>query len=62
MNFLTQYINEKIWHKVSEDEVIKLLEEEFKEGDAQGTLIYIKSVCATGKTITVGESRFKEEK
>ena len=61
MNYLTQYINEKNWHKVSEEEVIKLLEEEFSEGDAEGTLVYIKSVCATGKTITVGQSRFKVE-
>jgi len=62
MKFLTQYLYEKIWHKVSEDDVIKLLEEEFAQGDALGTLLYIKSVCAHGKTITVGESRFKEDR
>ena len=61
MKFLTQYINEKIWHQVSEEEIIKLLEEEFKEGDAQGTLAYIKSFCASGKVLTVGESRYKVE-
>ncbi|HFU74314.1 MAG TPA: hypothetical protein ENK65_02035 [Helicobacteraceae bacterium] len=59
MKFLTQYINEKIWHEVSEEEVIKLLEATFSDGDAIGTLTYIKSACQNGKVITVGDSRYK---
>lgn len=56
---MTQFIYEKTWTKVSEEEAIRLIDDEMKMGEGQATLAYIKSAGANGKVITVGECRFK---
>lgn len=58
---MTQFIYEKVWTKVSDEEAIRLIDDEMKMGDAKGTLAYIKEAGANGKVITVGECRFKME-
>jgi hypothetical protein len=58
---MTQFVYEKTWTKVSDEEAIRLIDDEMKMGDAKGTLDYIKEAGATGKIITVGECRFKME-
>jgi len=58
---MTQFLYEKVWTKVSDSEAMRLIDDEMKMGDAKGTLIYIKSATQTGKTITVGECRFRQE-
>ncbi len=58
---MTQFIYEKVWTKISDEEAIRLIDDEMKMGDAKGTLAYIKEAGANGKVITVGECRFKME-
>ena len=59
MQIFTQYTYEKKWSKINEKEALQIIEEEMPETDAQGTLHYILAAINKGKTITLGESRFK---
>jgi len=58
---MTQFLYEKIWTKVDDKEAMRLIDDEMKMGDAKGTLAYVKSATQNGKSITVGECRFKQE-
>ncbi|MCJ7764682.1 MAG: hypothetical protein MUP09_01955 [Thiovulaceae bacterium] len=58
---MTQFIYEKTWVKVSDEEAIRLIDDEMKMGDGRGTLNYIRTAAENGKVITVGECRFKLE-
>jgi len=55
----TQYTYEKKWTKTSTKEALRMIGEEMPETDAEGTLTYIMSEVSKGKTITLGECRFK---
>jgi len=59
MELYTQYTYEKKWTKTSTKEALRMIDEEMPETDAEGTLSYIMSEVAKGKTITLGECRFK---
>ena len=59
MILYTQYTYEKKWTKTSTKEALRMISEEMPETDAEGTLTYIMSEIAKGKTITLGECRFK---
>ena len=59
MEFYTQYTYEKKWTKTSEKEALHMISEEMPDTDAEGTLAYILSEISKGKTITLGECRFK---
>ena len=61
MDIYTQYTYEKKWMKTSQKDVLRMIEEEMPETDTQGTLKYILSEIQKGKTITLGECRFKAE-
>lgn len=61
MNIQTQYSYEKTWRTTSEQDLLKIIEEEIGDADPAGTLKYIKEVIKKGKVITVGDCRFKEE-
>jgi hypothetical protein len=37
-----------------------MIKEEVGEEAAEGTLSYVKEICKSGKTITVGSCRFKK--
>ena len=56
---MTQFIYEKSWSQVTDQEAVRLIDDEMKMGDGKGTLVYIKSAGSNGKTITIGECRFK---
>ncbi len=58
---MTQFLYEKTWTKVDDAEAIRLIDDEMKMGDGKGTLEYVKSATKNGKTITVGECRFRQE-
>jgi hypothetical protein len=58
---MTQFVYEKTWTKISDEEAIRLINDEMKMGDGKGTLSYIKEAGENGKVITVGECRFKLE-
>lgn len=62
MNIQTQYNYEKTWRTTSEQDLLKIIEEEIGDADPAGTLKYIKEAVKKGKVITVGGCRFKEEK
>ena len=62
MKFLTQFYYEKIWSKVSAKEVLRLIQDEFPEVPAESTYEYVETECKKGKTITIGECRFKIDK
>lgn len=62
MNIQTQYSYEKTWRTTSEQDLLKIIEEEIGDADPAGTLKYIKETVKKGKIITVGDCRFKEER
>ena len=59
MDIFTQYTYEKKWSKTTQNEALRMIEEEMPETDAQGTLTYIMSEIKKGKTITLGDCRFR---
>jgi hypothetical protein len=59
MDIFTQYSYEKKWSKTTEKEALRMIEEEMPETDAQGTLSYIMTEIKKGKTITLGDCRFR---
>ena len=59
MALYTQFTYEKKWTKTSEKEALHMIAEEMPETDAEGTLAYILSEIAKGKTVTLGACRFK---
>ncbi|WP_415408273.1 hypothetical protein ACLHDG_06905 [Sulfurovum sp. CS9] len=50
---------EKKWMKTSQKDALRMIEEEMPDTDVQGTLKYILSEIQKGKTITLGECRFR---
>lgn len=61
MRFLTQFYYEKTWSKVSSKEVLKLIQDEFPDIPAEGTFAYVEEECKKGKTVVIGECRFKKD-
>jgi len=59
VDIYTQYVYEKTWSKTSQKDALRIIEEEMPDADAQGTLKYILSEIQKGKTITLGECRFR---
>jgi len=59
MELYTKYSYEKKWSKTNEKDALRMIVEEMPETDAQGTLIYIMSEIKKGKTITLGDCRFR---
>ena len=55
----TQYIYEKKWQKTSQKDALRIIQEEMPETDAQSTLTYILGEIQKGKTVTLGECRFR---
>ena len=55
----TQYTYEKKWQKTSQKDALRMITEEMPDTDAEGTLKYILSEIQKGKTITLGECRFR---
>jgi hypothetical protein len=56
---LTQFLHEKRWVPTTRSDALKLIAEEMPQTDAEGTLTYILSEIKKGKSITLGECRFK---
>ncbi len=59
MNLLTQYHYEKVWRETKESDLLRIIKEEIGDADPEGTLSYIKEVIKKGKTISVGECKFR---
>jgi hypothetical protein len=59
MELYTQYSYEKKWSKTTHKEALRMIEEEMPETDAPGTLSYIMGEIKKGKTITLGDCRFR---
>jgi len=59
VDIYTQYTYEKKWQKTSQKDALRMIEEEMPDTDAEGTLKYIISEIEKGKTITLGECRFR---
>ena len=55
----TQYIYEKKWAATSRSDALRMIEEEMPETDAEATLQYIMEQAGKGKSITLGDCRFK---
>ena len=62
MKFLTQFYYEKTWSKASAKEVLRLIQDEFPDIPAEPTFEYVQTECKKGKTIAIGECRFKEDR
>ncbi len=56
----TQYVYEKKWHKVSEQQILHLIAQEMPQADPQGTMVYILAEVKKGKIVTLGECRFRQ--
>lgn len=61
VDIFTQYTYEKKWQKTSQKDALSMIEEEMPDTDAEGTLKYIISQIEKGKTITLGECRFRSK-
>ena len=61
MNIQTQYNYEKIWTNTNEQDLLRIIEEEIGDADPKGTLLYVKEAIKNGKTISIGECRFRAE-
>jgi len=61
MKFLTQFYYEKTWSKATAKEVLQLIQDEFPEIPAEGTFEHVQKECEKGKTVTIGECRFKHD-
>ena len=59
MELYTQYSYEKKWSKTTNKDALRMIEEEMPETDAPGTLSYIMGEIKKGKTITLGDCRFR---
>ena len=59
VDIYTQYTYEKKWMKTSQKDALRMIVEEMPDTDAQGTLKYILSEIQKGKTVTLGECRFR---
>jgi len=57
--FLTRFVNEKRWVATSRKDALRLVQEEMPHTDAEATLRYIEGEIAKGKTVTLGECKFK---
>jgi len=62
MKILTQFNKEKEFRETSKQDALRLIADEFKEGDAETTLEYVILTCKeNNKVIRVGEIKFKVE-
>lgn len=61
MQLLTQFTYEKKWSKTSKEDAFNIIEREMPETDIEGTWKYILNEIGKGKTITLGDCRFKLE-
>ena len=59
MKIETKYNYEKVWCETQEADLLKVLEEEIGKEGAAGTLEYIKSAIKDGKSISVGDCKFR---
>jgi len=59
VDIYTQYTYEKRWQKTSIKDALRMIEDEMPDTDAQSTLSYIVAEIKKGKTITLGQCRFK---
>ncbi len=62
MQILTRLPHEKQWSPTTKQEALRLIAEEMPDTDPEGTLAYILSQIAKGKSVTLGECRFKSAK
>ena len=62
MQLLTRLPHEKQWSPTTKEEALRLIAEEMPDTDPEGTLAYILSQIAKGKSVTLGECRFKATK
>ena len=61
MQILTQYVYEKKWTKTSKHEAMHIIEKEMPQTDVEATWEYILAEVKKGKTVTLGDCRFKIE-
>jgi len=59
MNIVTKYSYEKKWSNTTEKDALRLIEEEMPQTDVKATLTYILSEIKKGKTVTLGDCKFK---
>lgn len=62
MKIQTKYNYEKVWTMTSENDILKIIEEEVGSEGAQGVYTYLKEALKDGKEISVGACKFKIEK
>lgn len=58
VDIYTQYTYEKKWMKTSQKDVLRMINEEMPETDAEGTLSYIIKELKKGKVVTLGTCKF----
>ncbi len=62
MQLLTRYINETRWMPTNRKDALRIVREEAGDADPEGVLEYILEATKSGKVVTVGTCRFKQEK
>ncbi|MHC3995171.1 hypothetical protein ACXWTF_10110 [Thiomicrolovo sp. ZZH C-3] len=58
---LTCFIKETRWVPTRHEDALRILAEEMEGADPEGLLAYVLEATKRGKTVTVGECRFRQE-
>ena len=61
MNIQTQYHYEKTWLDTKEKDLLRMIEEELGDDEAQGVLSYVREAVKTGKVINIGRCKFRKK-
>lgn len=61
MKIETKYNYEKNWTLTNEKDLLRIIDEEMDDTDANGVLIYLKEATIGGKIITIGSCQFRKK-
>ena len=59
---LTQYLRETRWVPTRREDALRMIAEAVGDADPEGVLAYVMAATQGGKTVTVGDCRFRQER
>ena len=60
MKIETKYSYEKQYRETSEEDFLKIIQEELGDADPKGVMLYVVQAIKNGKTISVGDCKVRE--
>ncbi|WP_345969795.1 MULTISPECIES: hypothetical protein [Sulfurimonas] len=61
LRLLTCFVKETRWVPTRREDALRIISEEMGGADPEGILAYVLEATKEGKTVTVGECRFRQE-